>query len=64
MLGLLRGKSWAFPASLVAMSLFIVYQVYRFSYTHAFGLVVLTAFDIILVMLIWHEYRQFKQRRV
>ena len=64
MLGLMRGKSWAFPAALVVMSLFIAYQLYRFSYTHAFGLVVLSAFDIILVMLIWHEYRQVKQRRV
>ena len=64
MLGLMRGKSWAFPAALVVMSLFIVYQLYRFSYTHAFGLVVLSAFDIILVMLIWHEYRQVRQRRV
>lgn len=55
--GLLRNKLWAYPASLVILSLFIAYQVYRFSYTHSVGLVVLTAFDLIVMVLIWHEYR-------
>jgi uncharacterized membrane protein len=54
---LLRNKLWAYPASLVILSLFIAYQVYRFSYTHSVGLVVLTAFDLIVMVLIWHEYR-------
>lgn len=54
--GLLRNKLWAYPASLVILSLFIAYQVYRFSYTHSVGLVVLTAFDLIVMVLIWHEY--------
>ena len=39
--GLLRGKLWAYPASLAVMSLFIAYQLYRFSYTHALGLIAL-----------------------
>jgi uncharacterized membrane protein len=55
--GLLRNKLWAYPASLVILSLFIAYQVYRFSYTHSAGLVVLTVFDLIVMVLIWHEYR-------
>jgi uncharacterized membrane protein len=55
--GLLRNKLWAYPASLVVLGLFIVYQLYRFSYTHGAGLIVLTVFDIIVMGLIWHEYR-------
>ena len=55
--GLLMEKLWAYPASLVALSLFILYQVYRFSFTHSLGLVALTVFDIIVIVLIWHEYR-------
>jgi len=55
--GLLRNKLWAYPASLVALGLFIVYQLYRFSYTHGFGLIVLTVFDLFVIWLIWHEYR-------
>lgn len=55
--GLLRGKLWSYPASLIVLGLFIVYQLYRFSYTHGAGLIVLTVFDIFLIGLIWHEYR-------
>lgn len=56
-IGLFRNKLWAYPASLVVLGLFIVYQLYRFSYTHGFGLIVLTVFDVFVMGLIWHEYR-------
>ena len=56
-IGLLRNKLWAYPASLVALGLFIIYQLYRFSYTHGLGLVVLTVFDVFMMGLIWHEFR-------
>jgi uncharacterized membrane protein len=54
--GLLRNKLWAYPVSLAVLGLFIVYQLYRFSYTHGGGLIVLTLFDIMVMGLIWHEY--------
>lgn len=56
-IGLLKNKLWAYPVSLVVLGLFIVYQVYRFSYTHGYGLIVLTVFDVFVMALIWHEYR-------
>jgi uncharacterized membrane protein len=56
-IGLLRNKLWAYPVSLVVLGIFIVYQLYRFSYTHGLGLIVLTVFDVIVIGLIWHEYR-------
>jgi|SRR5579872_4758743 len=56
-IGLLRNKLWSYPASLIVLGLFIVYQLYRFSYTHGVGLMVLTVFDILVMTLIWHEYR-------
>src|ERR1700704_2752463 len=31
-IGLLRNKRWAYPVSIVVLGLFIVYQLYRFSY--------------------------------
>jgi len=55
--GLLRGQLWSYPASLVAMTAFIGYQLYRFSYTHSPGLIVLTVFDLFVIALIWHEWR-------
>jgi uncharacterized membrane protein len=62
--GLLRNKLWAYPASLVVLGLFIVYQLYRFSYTHGLGLIALTVFDILVLGLIWHEYRLVQRSRV
>ena len=55
--GLLMNKLWAYPASLAVMTLFIAYQLYRFSFTHSPGLIALTIFDLIVIALIWHEYR-------
>ncbi len=55
-IGLLKEKPWAYPASLVVLSLFVIYQLYRYSYTHRIGLIVLTAFDLVVMALIWHEY--------
>jgi uncharacterized membrane protein len=55
--GLLRNRPWSYPASLAALTLFIAYQIYRYSYTQALGLIVLTVFDVFVMALIWHEYR-------
>jgi len=55
--GLLRDKHWAYPASLVALGLFIVYQMYRYTFTHSLGLIALTIFDLVVIWLIWHEYK-------
>jgi uncharacterized membrane protein len=54
--GLLRNKLWAYPISLVIIGLFMVYQIYRFTLTHAVILIILTVFDAIVLWLIWHEY--------
>jgi uncharacterized membrane protein len=54
--GLLKGKLWSYPASLIVFGLFILYQLYRFSYTGGAGLIALTVLDIVVMFLIWHEY--------
>ncbi|WP_095083733.1 DUF2127 domain-containing protein [Mesorhizobium sophorae] len=61
--GLLRGKLWSYPASLAALGAFMVYQLYRYSYTHSVGLLVLTVFDAVVMVLIWHEWRVLRQHR-
>jgi uncharacterized membrane protein len=61
--GLLRGKLWSYPASLAALGLFMVYQVYRYSYTHSFGLLVLTVFDAAVMVLIWHEWKIVRRHK-
>jgi uncharacterized membrane protein len=59
--GLLREKLIAYPVSLVALGAFIAYQLYRYSYTHSFGLILLTAFDLIVMVLVWHEWRHLRK---
>jgi uncharacterized membrane protein len=60
-IALLKRKLWAYPWSLILFSLMIVYQIYRFSYTHSIGLFILTVFDLIVIWLIWHEYKLIKK---
>jgi uncharacterized membrane protein len=55
--GLLREKYWAYPASFVVIGAFIAYQLYRFTFTHSALLIALTIFDMIVLALIWNEYR-------
>ncbi|HLO18382.1 MAG TPA: DUF2127 domain-containing protein [Anaerolineales bacterium] len=54
--GLLRGKRWAYPATLGFLFLFIAYQLYRLSYNFSIALLMLTVFDSIFALLIWREY--------
>lgn len=57
-IGLWRNQAWAYPVSLVAFALFIVYQVHRFMFTHSPFLIVLTVFDLVVIVLVWHEWRR------
>ena len=54
---LLRNRLWAYPASLAMFGVFIVYQLYRYSHTHSIVLIILTVFDLLVMWLIWREYR-------
>lgn len=55
--GLLMRKLWAYPAALAVTALFVAYQLFRYSYTHGAGLILLTLFDLVVMLLVWHEYR-------
>lgn len=56
-IGLLKNQLWSYPASLVVLGLFIVYQLYRYLYAQSVGLILLTVLDLVVMGLIWHEYR-------
>lgn len=62
MWGLLRKKLWAYPASMAVLSLFILYQLIRFLGTHSPWLIALSAFDLFVVWLVWHEYERFRRK--
>ncbi len=57
---LLRKKLWAYPASLFALAIFILYQLYQISRTNSVFLILLTLFDVFVIYLIWREYKFLK----
>jgi uncharacterized membrane protein len=58
---LVRGKLWAYPLAIAVFGLLVVYSLYRYTSTHGAGLLLLSAFDILLIWLVWKEYRAVKQ---
>ncbi len=56
-IGLLRERLWYYPTAMVVFGLFILYQSYRFYFTHSVWLLMLTVVDLIVIALTWHEYR-------
>jgi uncharacterized membrane protein len=56
-IALLRAKRWAYPATLVFLGAFVVYQLYRIARVPTAGLTLLTVFDVFIMWLVWREYR-------
>lgn len=58
--GLLRKKLWAYPAGLAVFALFIAYQTLKWFQDHSVLLLLFTIFDLFVMALIYHEYRQVR----
>ncbi len=61
-IGLLRGKLWAYPSALIILGLFLCYQIYRFSYNHSVGLAFVSLLDLAILVVIWRDYQFVKAR--
>ena len=57
-IGLLRDKRWSYPAAVVFLLLFIVYQAYRLTQAPTMLLSALTTLDAVVIVLIIHEWRR------
>ena len=62
-ISLWKSKLWAYPSAIVFFIAFIGYQLYRYTFTHSFWMIVLTVFDVAIVVLTWLEYRHVKKAR-
>jgi uncharacterized membrane protein len=60
---LLLNKLWAYPWMILVLILFIGYQLYRIALHPTVGIVALTIFDLVIVVLTWREYRQQRRAR-
>ena len=58
---LLKNKMWAYPWAVGGFGLFIIYQLSIYFYTHSFLLLLLTVFDIFIVVIILLEYKSKKK---
>lgn len=55
--GLLLNKLWAYKLGLIFLIFSIFYQTYRFMLNGSIGMLLLTLFDIVVIWLVWKEYR-------
>ena len=53
-------RMWAYPAMILLLIAFILYQLYRMTFAPSWFLVLLTLFDAVVIWLTWAEYK--KQR--
>jgi uncharacterized membrane protein len=51
---------WAYPAAIAAFTIFLGYQMYRYSHTHSPELLVLSVLDILVIILTWLEYKRLQ----
>ncbi|WP_343319143.1 DUF2127 domain-containing protein [Arthrobacter sp. TMP15] len=63
-LALLMNKLWAYPWMIAVLVVFILYQLYQLTLTPSAGLVALTVFDILIVVLTGHEYGRHRRRKL
>ncbi|MDO8552884.1 MAG: DUF2127 domain-containing protein [bacterium] len=63
-IGLLRNKVWAYPATMAVLTLFIAYQLIRYLNTHSILLIFLSIFDATVIWLVWHEYKRLQPKVV
>jgi len=59
-IGLWQKKLGYYPAAIAIFGLFILYQVYRYSFTHSPSLLFITALDVIVIGLTWIEYQNLR----
>ena len=57
---LLKKKLWAYPLAAIILSLFVLYEIFRFFFTYSYILLFLIIVDIIIVILLRIEYKELK----
>ncbi|MEA2709735.1 MAG: hypothetical protein QOF78_2336 [Phycisphaerales bacterium] len=58
---LLLKQRWAYPGAIGAFGLFLAYQLYRYSHTHAPELLALSVVDVLVIVMTWLEYARLRR---
>ena len=59
-----KRKLWAYPSAMIVFSLFIMYQMYRYTVSHSAELIILTILDITIIILTWLEFKRLKSNHL
>ena len=59
--GLALRLRWSYPAAMLLLAGFILYQLHEWSLTGSPMLLVLSAFDLVMIALTWREYRLLRR---
>jgi len=57
---LLRQKHWAYPIALVALGLFLIYQIYLVFAHATISMIFLSILDALIIWLVWREWQKVK----
>ncbi|AGK97832.1 DUF2127 domain-containing protein [Clostridium pasteurianum] len=57
-----KKKMFAYPLTIFSLTVFIIYQLYRYTQKHSALLIGLTIFDIIMIVLTFIEYKNIKNK--
>lgn len=60
---LLKNKLWAYPVSLVVLTLFLIYQTYQIITMHSVIVLGISIFDLFVIYFIWREYQIVRAHR-
>lgn len=55
-----RKKLWAYPLTIASFILFAAYQIYRYSFSRSVSMLLLTAFDLVMIVLTFIEYKRMR----
>jgi uncharacterized membrane protein len=55
-----RGRLWAYPLAVVVLLLFIAYQIFRWTSTHSFFLLFVSALDALIIWLTLAEFGRLR----
>ena len=58
-----RRVIWAYPAAMVVLAAFVVYQTYEFIHVGSPFLLLLALFDLVMIGLVWQEWRALRAAR-
>jgi len=63
-INVLRDKYWAYPVLIIVLAVFCVIQIIDIINHHSIAVALLTAFDILVIILTWFEWQKKRRKKL